>query len=150
MSNAAFSVAAIFNPMTSNHRLCNIVYLVFTLIQFALCATDNECSIYLAHILLTIRVFFRMLDYEGTRDLYDPIGNWYFLCASKLAGSYANIVMMIINFRINKTRLFVILLMVISCVYSIMVGIYGFEYVGGQKVVTFVVKFLSVYALGVF
>ena len=91
-----------------------------------------------------------MLDYEGTRDLYDPIGNWYFLCASKLAGSYANIVMMIINFRINKTRLFVILLMVISCVYSIMVGIYGFEYVGGQKVVTFVVKFLSVYALGVF
>ena len=150
LSNSAFSIVAILNPMTENHRLCNIIYLAFSIIQFALCATDNESCIYTAHIFLTVRVFFRMLDYEETRDLYDPIGNWYFLCASKLTGSYANIIMMIINFRISKFRVLAILLIVSTCVYSIMVGVYGFEYVRQQKVISFVVQFLSVYALGVF
>jgi hypothetical protein len=80
-----------------------------------------------------------MLDFEETRDLYVPIGNWYFLCASKLTGSYANIIMMIINFRISKLRAFVIVVIVSTCVYSIMVGVYGFEYVNKLKVLSFVV-----------
>ena len=150
LSNVAFSVAAILNPMTSNHRLCNIIYLAFSVIQFGLCATDNESCIYLAHILLTIRVSFRMLDYEATRDLYDPVGNWYFLCALKCTGCYANIIMMIINFRNSKLRAVLILLMSSFCIYSITAGIYGFEYVNKLKVLAFVFNYLYIFALALF
>ena len=150
LSNAAFSVVAILEPMTDNHRLLNIIYFAFSIVQFALCATDNEQCIYVAHIFLTVRVYFRMLDFEDTREFYDPVGNWYFLCASKLTGCYANIIMMIINFKTTGVRWFILLLIVSTCVYSIMVGIYDFEYVSNLKVASFVAQYLSVYALGVF
>jgi len=138
-SNAAFSIVAILNPMTPNHRLCNLVYLFFSVIQFLLCATDNENAIYLAHIMLTVRVYVRMLDIEGTRSFYDPVGNWYFLGASKLTGSYANIIMMINNFELTRWRSMVTLLVVTTCVISILIGIYDIDYVLNTNVLSFVV-----------
>jgi GTPase SAR1 family protein len=71
-SNAAFSLAAILSPMSENHRLCNMVYLAFSILQYGLCCTDNIAAIYLAHVILTIRVSIRLLDFETTRHLYTP------------------------------------------------------------------------------
>jgi hypothetical protein len=115
-----------------------------------LCYGENEKCIYTAHVLLTIRVFIRMVDLENTRHLYDPIGNWYFLSASKLTGTYANIIMMINNFQLTAIRLLVLILIVFATIVTTLIGIYDLEYVLHMNVLGFVTKFLSIYMLGVF
>jgi hypothetical protein len=100
--------------------------------------------------MLTFRVAVRMFDIEGTRHLYDPVGNWYFLNASKLLGGYANLIMMINNFQLSKIRILITALIIILCMSSALIGIYDLDYILSNNVLGFLGQFISVYALGVF
>jgi hypothetical protein len=141
---------AIVKPMTPEHRICNLVYLTFSLFEYILCYLGTEKSVYIAHIILSIRTYVRLIDFENTKDLYDPVGNWYFLCATKLVGTYANLMIMFNNFELSRFRIFIIVLNILVGGSTILIGIYDLDYLASANVVGFLLQFLMVYAMGVF
>lgn len=132
-----FSIYAIVHPMTWEHKICNIVYLLISLIQYILCYYDTENSVYAAHCILTFRVYLRVYDFEATRHLYDPIGNWYFLCLAKVLESYTNLLILINNFEQSKLRVAMIFAQAQGGFISTVAGIYGLENLNDTKIFLF-------------
>lgn len=91
-----------------------------------------------------------MVDIEDTRHLYEPQANWYFMMATKLVGSYANVIFMTNNFALTPAKALTALLVVIVGLCCIMIGFYDLEYFMNVKVFAFIMKFMSVYFLGLF
>jgi hypothetical protein len=106
--------------------------------------------VYIAHVILSVRNFVRAIDLEGTRLHYDPVGTWYFLMATKLTGSYANLIMMINNFELSRIRMLISVLIIFTGMSCIITGIYDLDYLLKNNVLGILLQYIPVYALGIF
>jgi hypothetical protein len=131
--NLYTEICSVISPRGEKSRACNLVYLVSSVIQYALCFIwfkkkewkHSDFLIRVCLMMVQIRNMVRLLDIEGTKGVIYFDGNWEHLVFIQSIIGYISHDLQFTNFKNTcATRISVIILYGFSY-FCVLVGIFG-------------------------